>query len=613
MPGSLPLIRSLLIATTLVISAPLLSAAQSSQTPPVLIPVAGQLLQPDGQPRTGAVVLILSLYREQDDQVASWLESQQVTLDQAGRYRVQIGATLPEGLPTELFTAAQPMRWLGVGAENEPEHLRVPIVSVTYAAKAASADTLDGRSVSDFVLSSTLKDDVRVAVNEIRASEASSSSPENVAPATSANVIQKGDGSGGITDSIMHEVNGRIGIGMNQPSEMLTVDGNVRFTAPLDSRGFFAYDGVVGGTNMFAFTRRSNHLQISAYDGIGFTTNATGGPYSGYQMFVTNAGNVGIGTTGPSEKLSVAGNVRFAGGLYQFDDPAAGTNMFSFTRSSNHLNVSSYDGIGFTTNATGGPYSGFQMFINNAGNVGIGTTGPSEKLTVAGSVRFTTPSDAGGLYAYDGPAGGTNMFSFTRRGNHLQVSAYDGIGFATNATGGPYPGFNLFITSAGNVGVGTEAPSSKLHVVGNTLITGNIQVDGNIAAKYQDVAEWVDAVEPLDAGTVIVIDSTAINRVTAAQRAYDSRVAGAVSPAPGLILGERGPNSVLVAQSGRVRIKVDARYGAIRAGDLLVTSATPGHAMRANPKKALPGTILGKALESLASGRGEILALLTLQ
>ena len=75
----------------------------------------------------------------------------------------------------------------------------------------------------------------------------------------------------------------------------------------------------------------------------------------------------------------------------------------------------------------------------------------------------------------------------------------------------------------------------------------------------------------------------------------------------------------MVAQSGRVRVKADARYGAIKIGDLLVTSPTPGYAMRSRPMRVAgqalhrPGTLLGKALEALPSGRGEILVLLTLQ
>jgi hypothetical protein len=150
-------------------------------------------------------------------------------------------------------------------------------------------------------------------------------------------------------------------------------------------------------------------------------------------------------------------------------------------------------------------------------------------------------------------------------------------------------------------------------------VAGDVVVDGNLAAKYQDVAEWVESVDPLAAGTVVVVDPAAANGVRPSARAYDAGVAGAVSAQPGLTLGERSATKSLVAQSGRVKVKVDARYGAIKAGDLLVTSPTPGHAMVSTPVKMKgvafhrPGTILGKALEPLASGTGEILVLLTLQ
>jgi hypothetical protein len=96
-------------------------------------------------------------------------------------------------------------------------------------------------------------------------------------------------------------------------------------------------------------------------------------------------------------------------------------------------------------------------------------------------------------------------------------------------------------------------------------------------------------------------------------------VAGAVSRQPGLVLGERSDTKAMIAQSGRVRIKADARNGAIRIGDLLVTSPTQGYAMRSRPMRMgsqaihRPGTVLGKALEALPSGKGEILVLLTLQ
>jgi hypothetical protein len=125
------------------------------------------------------------------------------------------------------------------------------------------------------------------------------------------------------------------------------------------------------------------------------------------------------------------------------------------------------------------------------------------------------------------------------------------------------------------------------------------------------VAEWVDAAEPLEAGTVVTIDVTVNNRVRASTKSYDTRVAGAICPQPGLIFGEAGEGRVLVAQSGRVRIKADTRNGAIKPGDPLVTSPRRGYAMKA--RSAKPGTVLGRALEPVDKGTGEILVLPTLQ
>ena len=170
----------------------------------------------------------------------------------------------------------------------------------------------------------------------------------------------------------------------------------------------------------------------------------------------------------------------------------------------------------------------------------------------------------------------------------------------------------------GNVGIGTTSPTSRLHVVGNAFVDGTLS-GTNVQANYQDVAEWVEASSDVEAGTVVIVDPTHQNRVVPASKAYDARVAGAVSRQPGIILGEKSDTKAMVAQSGRVRIKADARYGAIRIGDLLVTSPTSGYAMRSRPMKVggqmihRPGTLLGKALEPLPSGEGEILVLLTLQ
>jgi hypothetical protein len=178
--------------------------------------------------------------------------------------------------------------------------------------------------------------------------------------------------------------------------------------------------------------------------------------------------------------------------------------------------------------------------------------------------------------------------------------------------------------ATGNVGIGTSSPASRLDVTGNGKITGDLTVTGtveggNIKAKYQDLAEWVPAAHHLSAGTVTVLDPTQSNQVMASAQAYDTRVAGVVSEQPGIALGEDGANKVLVATTGRVRVRVDATRTPIRIGDLLVTSDVAGVAMKSEPLSLggvaihRPGTLIGKALEPLEKGRGEILVLLSLQ
>jgi len=158
-----------------------------------------------------------------------------------------------------------------------------------------------------------------------------------------------------------------------------------------------------------------------------------------------------------------------------------------------------------------------------------------------------------------------------------------------------------------------------VNVTGNIVATGTISGVQVIGATYQDIAEWVPADTALAPGTVVVLDGRAANHVTASRHAYDTSVAGVVSEKPGVILGEAGDDKAKVATTGRVRVKVDASRGAIAIGDLLVTSDVDGTAMKSQPvdiagtKIHRPGTVIGKALEPLGTGRGEILVLLSLQ
>jgi hypothetical protein len=148
---------------------------------------------------------------------------------------------------------------------------------------------------------------------------------------------------------------------------------------------------------------------------------------------------------------------------------------------------------------------------------------------------------------------------------------------------------------------------------------GNVEVTGDIRLVNADIAEDFSTVnsEVAEPGTVMVLDDHGMVRPS--HRAYDKRVAGVVSGAgdykPAICMDNRQDLSTraTIALIGKVYCRVDAQYGSIEVGDLLTSSETPGHAMRAgNPMQAF-GAVIGKALGSLSDGKGLIPVLVALQ
>ncbi len=123
-----------------------------------------------------------------------------------------------------------------------------------------------------------------------------------------------------------------------------------------------------------------------------------------------------------------------------------------------------------------------------------------------------------------------------------------------------------------------------------------------------------DAVEP---GTVMALDENGVLRPS--YKSYDRKVAGVISGAgdfrPGLILDRQSSSEgrLPLALVGKVCCKVDAAYGPIEVGDLLTTSPTRGHAMKASDPAQAFGAVIGKALRPLESGCGLIPILVALQ
>ncbi len=415
--------------------------------------------------------------------------------------------------------------------------------------------------------------------------------------------------------------------------------------------------------------------------GRGALTFRIGNFFSGLdkeQMRLTEDGRLGIGTSEPKGTLDVAGTIRAQ--RFVMVKPK---NESLDKRSTTNALAASEDDSGVLLLTGTGTQDRVAKWLDNSGTlgdsaitetggkVGIGTTTPGSRLVVSSNSAPLPPAtgiarfaDADGVQTgVFADSFGTNPIFNVRRANGTAASpsalqadqiigvigasgygasAYVGtrarVAFVasenwTNTANGTYLTFNttangtatpggaerLRVDNVGRVGIGTSNPGSLLDVAGDINVTGNAVIAGNIAAKYQDVAEWVDAAKPIAPGTLVILDPVRANTVVQSRHAYDPHVAGVVSAQPGLILGERGAGKVMVATTGRVKVKVDATRHAIRIGDLLVTSDQPGMAMKSMPlfvrgvRIHRPGTIVGKALEPLSKGKGEIAVLLSLQ
>jgi len=280
---------------------------------------------------------------------------------------------------------------------------------------------------------------------------------------------------------VVDATNNRVGIGTTSPDTKLHVNsGTTNTVATFES---------TDSTLVIPFIDSVGSTQIRSIDGefairTGGDAGSSGGTTEHFR--IDSSGNVGIGTTSPQDRLHVNSGSSNEVARFESSDSTAYLSIIdSSTSNSLHGIGAVGDDLTFYGN------NAERMRIDSSGNVGIGTSSPTQKLQVNGAVRFgNTISDVadGGrplIYASNGTGSHT--------GHALVIQARDGAGSEIDFVTGTTPTTRMHIGSSGNIGIGTTGPSvliegqtstanSAYLRLGSTLSTSSHVVDSDIGA-----------------------------------------------------------------------------------------------------------------------------------
>ena len=322
------------------------------------------------------------------------------------------------------------------------------------------------------------------------------------------------NGFGGDQSQTLNLRSGNAGIGTTRPQATLDVQGAAG--APVTER-LSGYAGgnrsVVGSLDFYNTEAHASAVQgqIKTLRGLndykagqlGFFTSATTTGTLTERMTIDEYGNVGIGTASPRSSLHIGSTVvnMPATKIHIGSLPAnAFQNVLTFDFQGNGgvrgviggvSDAASYQMLSLGTNGFGGDHS--QTLNLRNGNVGIGTAAPLEKLSVEGNIRLNAVTQ------------NYSDLTFTRADSwnpaKIRQSFPGGMGgdlsFWTNSMVN-YFSEKMRVTSEGNVGIGTAAPSAKLDVKGSVVIDGEYMkipvISGNPSSVKKGMI-WFDAAE----------------------------------------------------------------------------------------------------------------------
>jgi len=244
------------------------------------------------------------------------------------------------------------------------------------------------------------------------------------------------------------------------------------------------------------------------------------------------------------------------------------------------------------------------------------------------------------------PLGGTGVVGVSEREKGIGVwgesrhSRSGGAG-VIGICRGPWAGVQGVIEKAGGMAVFAECRvPNTIGILARAIsdpfgpglagrFEGRVEVDGHVTAtNYRvwsnDFGTLDSELENVESGTIVVL--TENRSLRSSYQEYDKKVAGIISDSrdepsidfdkqqvkQGQDQKEKIKKGLPMAIMGRVNCKVDATHASIEIGDLLTTSSTKGHAMKAQDPMRSFGAVIGKALDSLKEGTGVIPVLVTL-
>jgi len=441
---------------------------------PRLIKFSGLITDAGAKPRSGVVGLTFALYKDRQGGRPLWLETQNVTFDAQGHYSVLLGSTTSEGLPLDLF-AGNEARWLGVTVEGEAESAsggRVLLVSVPYALKAADAETLGGRPASAFLTAAppTGRGEISNALlqpgRRLKTSAAGvkTGSVNTTTSGGTTGYVAKWTAADTLGNASLFDTGTRVGLGTQTPNFQIDIQNTD--TSAAGANLFRIQSPSVNGTTMHFISTGTN----GRHWGFGSNFILGNGEFGIYdytaaasRFWIDSGGRIGLGTTSPQFNLDVQNQDATAAGaaVMRVQTPSVNGATLHFVSQSANGHDWGFGSNFIVGNGEFGIYdytaNANRLFITGTGNVGMGTTSPGQRLSVAGMIEST----AGGFKFPDGS---------------VQFAA---------ATGGGSSGWGL----TGNTGTGcTTSPCADF--VGTTDSSSvEVRVMGNRAFRVEPATD----------------------------------------------------------------------------------------------------------------------------